>query len=135
MSEDEQAIRTLVTSWLTASKAGDTEKVLSLMGDDAVFLVPGKPPMRGKAEFAKSQSEIRDFHMEAESEIKEIRIFGDWAFLWSRLSVVMTPPGGQAPVRRAGHTLSILQKQGDAWLIVRDANMLAADDGDQGVGA
>lgn len=128
MNEDEQAIRDLVASWLAASKAGDTEKVLSLMAEDAVFLVPGKPPMRGKAAFAAAQSSVRDFHTEAESEIKEIRIFGDWAFLWSRLSVVMTPRGGKAPVRRAGHTLSILQKQAESWLIVRDANLLAADD-------
>jgi uncharacterized protein (TIGR02246 family) len=41
VQNDEQAIRQLVTSWLEASKAGDTEKVLSLMADDVVFLVTG----------------------------------------------------------------------------------------------
>src|SRR5207245_8763838 len=49
MQDDEQAIRQLVATWLSASKAGDTEKVLSLMADDVVFLVPGQPPMRGRA--------------------------------------------------------------------------------------
>jgi uncharacterized protein (TIGR02246 family) len=59
MENDEQAIRQLVTTWLDASKAGDTEKVLSLMADDVVFPVAGQPPMRGKAAFAASQSGSR----------------------------------------------------------------------------
>lgn len=48
---DEQEIRQLVSTWLTASKAGDVETVLSLMSDDVVFLVAGQPVMR-KADFA-----------------------------------------------------------------------------------
>jgi hypothetical protein len=39
--------------------------------------------------------------------------------------VVITPPNGAAPIKRAGNTLSILQRQADNWLIARDANMLA----------
>jgi ketosteroid isomerase-like protein len=50
---------------------------------------------------------------------------GDWAFMWTRLSVTATPPDGSAPVRRAGHTLTILRKEGGRWKIARDANMLA----------
>ena len=48
MQDDERAIRDLIATWLEASKAGDTEKVLSLMADDVVFLVTGHPPMRGR---------------------------------------------------------------------------------------
>ena len=122
---DEQAIRELVATWLSASKAGDTEKVLSLMADDVVFLVTGQPPMRGKSAFAASQTALADINMETSSEIQEIKVFGEWAYLWTKLTVVMTPkPGGQ-PVRRSGNTLSILQKQNDAWVVFRDANMLA----------
>ncbi len=50
MTTDEQAIRDLISTWLAASAAGDTERVLSLMADDAVFLMPGQEPMRGKVE-------------------------------------------------------------------------------------
>jgi ketosteroid isomerase-like protein len=105
MQNDEQAIRELIATWLSASKAGDTEKVLSLMADDVVFLVPGQPPMRGKAQ--------------------EIKVLGDWAYLWTKLTVVVTPKNGGPSVLRAGHTLSILQKQSGRWLLFRDANMLA----------
>ena len=62
---------------------------------------------------------------EGRSEIKEIKVVGDWAYLWSHLTVVVKPPGGAAPMTRAGHTLSVLRKQDGKWLLARDANMLA----------
>ncbi len=124
MQTDEQAIRELVATWFSASRAGDTEQVLGLMTDDVVFLVPGKPPMRGKAAFAASQAAMERFDMDASSKIQEIKVFGDWAFMWSDLSVVMTPKNGGAAVKRAGPTLSILRKESGKWLMARDANML-----------
>lgn len=126
MKDDEQAIRDLVANWLSASKAGDMEKVLSLMADDVVFLVAGHPPMRGKAAFAATQSGLAEIDMDATSEIQEIKVLGDWAYLWTDLTVVMTPKKGGAPIKRAGNTLSILKKQDGAWVIFRDANMLAS---------
>lgn len=52
MSSDEQEIRNLVATWMAATKAGDIERVLSLMAEDVVFLLPGQPPMIGKSAFA-----------------------------------------------------------------------------------
>ena len=122
---DEQAIRDLVDNWLAASEAGDTQKVLSMMAEDVVFLMPGRPPMRGRTEFAASQSAIADIDLEAKGEIQEIKVLGEWAYIWTNLTVVMTPKKGGAPVKRSGNTLSILQKQRGSWVIYRDANMLA----------
>jgi ketosteroid isomerase-like protein len=51
MQNDEQEIRQLVSTWMSATKAGDVEAVLLLMADDIVFLGPGQPVMR-KADFA-----------------------------------------------------------------------------------
>lgn len=63
---DEQEIRELVSSWMDATKAGEIEKVLSLMSDDVVFLMPGQPPM-GKAGFAAAARRGRSSR-ERESE-------------------------------------------------------------------
>ena len=52
MDKDEQEIREVVTSWMSATKAGDNEKVLSLMSDDVIFLIAGHEPMVGKESFA-----------------------------------------------------------------------------------
>lgn len=121
---DEQEIRQLVATWFSATKEGDTPKVLSLMSDDVVFLVCGKPPMRGKSAFAESLTSLKDVKIEASSEIEELKVVGDWAYMWTQLTVVMTPKNDES-VKRAGNTLSILQKQDGAWRLVRDANMLA----------
>jgi uncharacterized protein (TIGR02246 family) len=125
MSNDEQAIRDLVATWLSASKAGDTQKVLSLMADDVVFLMPGREPMRGRSAFAATQPPLQQFDLDASSDIQEIKVFGEWAYVWTKLSVVMTPKMGGTPVKRVGNTLSILKKQAGTWVIFRDANMLA----------
>ena len=124
MSIDEKAIRDLIASWLRASKSGDDETVLSLMAEDVVFLQPGQAPMRGRSGFAAAQKAMSGIDIDASSDIQEIRILGDWAWCWNRLTVVVTPRDG-APVKRAGDVLSVLQKQAGRWVIVRDANMLS----------
>jgi uncharacterized protein (TIGR02246 family) len=126
VNDDEQAIRQLVATWLEASRVGDNERILRLMAEDVVFLRPGQPPMRGRSEFAAAQSEIRRFRIDATSEIQEVRVFGDWAYCWNTLSVTVTARDGSASTVRSGDVLSVLQKQADAWVIVRDANMLAS---------
>jgi uncharacterized protein (TIGR02246 family) len=128
MQTDEQEIRQLVATWMAATKAGDIETVLGLMADDVVFLLPGQPPMIGKSAFAaasKAQPGQDAPHFDGNSEIQEIQVLGDWAFMWTKLAVVMTQPGNALPVRRAGHTLSILKKQNGKWVLARDANLLA----------
>jgi uncharacterized protein (TIGR02246 family) len=127
MKSDEDQIRELVLTWLTASKAGDADTVLSLIADDVVFLVPGRPPMR-KGEFAAAtrvhaSQALPKF--DGTSEIQEIKVVGDWAFMWAKLTVVATPPDGSPPVERAGHTLSVLKKEQGRWVLARDANLLA----------
>jgi uncharacterized protein (TIGR02246 family) len=122
---DEQAIRELVSDWLAASKAGDVDKVLSLMTDDVVFLVHGERPMH-KSEFAaaaRSQAGPNAPRVDGSADIQELKVLGDWAFLWTKLRVVVTPKGA-APITRAGYTLTILRKANGQWRLARDANML-----------
>lgn len=124
MTDDERAIRQLVETWMTASRAGDTATVLSLMCDDVVFMVPGQEPF-GKQAFAASSSAMQDAKIEGKSDIQELRVMGDWAYLRNRLEITVTPPAG-APTRRTGYTLTILRKEADGrWRLARDANLLA----------
>ncbi|HEX3836667.1 MAG TPA: SgcJ/EcaC family oxidoreductase [Steroidobacteraceae bacterium] len=125
MNGDEQAIRALIATWIRAAEAGDAERVLGLLADDVVFLTPGAPPMR-KPAFAAAQHALQEVQLRITSAIQEIRILGEWAYCWNRLTVVMTPRVGGSPVTRAGDSLSILQKKSDSWLLVRDANLVTA---------
>ena len=125
MSPDEQEIRELVSTWLAASKAGDVEQVLSLMTDDVVFLVAGQRPMR-RADFeaaSRAQAEPGGPEIDGTSDIREIRVIGDHAYMWQALTVVVTPPGAP-PVKRAGHTLTIFRRENGRWRLARDANLL-----------
>lgn len=124
---DQEQIRELVSTWMAATRSGDVDTLLGLMTDDVVFLVAGRPPMR-KSEFAaaaRAQASGDAPSFDGTSEIQEIVVAGDWAFMWSRLSVVATPPGGAAPSARAGHTLTVLRRQDGRWRLARDANLLA----------
>jgi uncharacterized protein (TIGR02246 family) len=124
-SDDQRAIRSLVAEWMAATKRGDGEAILELMTDDAVFLVPGQPPMT-KAVFAMAaRAEPRERPaFDGVSDIKEIRVDGDSAYVWSHLTVTVTPPGDHAPIRRAGHTLSVFRRVEGKWRLARDANLL-----------
>jgi uncharacterized protein (TIGR02246 family) len=125
MSVDEQAIRDLVAKWMAASQAGDTATVLSLMTDDVVFMVPGREPF-GKAAFAAAARDMQGVRIEGRSDIRELKVLGDWAYARSHLEVKVMPPGGNS-VERSGYTLTIFQKQPDGrWLLARDANLLTA---------
>jgi uncharacterized protein (TIGR02246 family) len=125
MASDEQQIRELIAKWMTATKTGDVATVLSLMTDDVVFLVVGQQPF-GKDKFAelmKSPPGAPRPQIDGRSEIQEIQVLGDWAYVWTRLNVDVTPPGKQT-VKRSGHTLSVMHKSGGQWRLARDANLL-----------
>jgi uncharacterized protein (TIGR02246 family) len=124
MCPDERAIRELVGTWMSASKAGDLATVLTLMADDVVFMVPGRKQF-GKQEFAAGSKAMAGVRIEGTSDIQEIKVLGDWAWMRNHLQVEITPPGGPTQVR-TGYTLTILQKDAEGrWAIVRDANLLA----------
>jgi uncharacterized protein (TIGR02246 family) len=118
-----RAIRDLVATWMKASQAGDLETVLSLMADDVVFMVPGREPF-GKEAFAAASQGMKDMRMQGTSDILELQVLGNWAYLRNYIQVTMPLLGGK-PVKRAGYTLTILRKQPDGrWLLARDANLL-----------
>ena len=123
MSDDERAIRELIATWMAATKAGDHDTVLGLMTDDVVFMVPGREPF-GKAAFAAASKDLQDLAVDGTSDIVELQVLGDWAYLRNRLSVTITAPGG-SPKTRSGYTLTILRKERDGkWRLTRDANLL-----------
>src|SRR5262249_42957527 len=111
MTEDERAIRALVDRWMAASRAGDVATVLSLMADDAIFMVPGRAPF-GKDAFRAASEGMKGARLDGRSEIEELQVFRDWAYLRNRIDITITPSGG-TPMRRSGYSLSILRKGAD----------------------
>ncbi|MGH7144997.1 MAG: YybH family protein [Planctomycetota bacterium] len=126
MNNDEQAIRKLVADWSEATKAGDPDKVLALVTDDVVFLVHGNVMDRATFEQAlRKQAGPNGMEFDGNVDIQEIKILGEWAFMWSKLTVAIKAGRGAEPMRLAGPTLTILQRQNGTWKLARDANLLA----------
>jgi uncharacterized protein (TIGR02246 family) len=124
MTDDERAIRDLVATWMKASEAGDVNAVLSLMADEVIFTVPGREPF-GKDVFRATSEAMKNVHLTGTSDIREIKVLGDWAYIRNYIEITLMPPDGAA-MRRRGYTLSILRKQSDGkWVLWRDANLVA----------
>lgn len=126
MSSDEQAIRKLVDEWHRATAAGNVDAILPLMSEDVVFLVCGKPPMKGRATFEQGLRSLLTSHrIQSRGDIQELVISQDLAFCWTNLTVQITPISGGESIERGGSTLSIFRKQSNqSWVLVRDANLL-----------
>lgn len=123
MTDDERQIRSLVESWMAASKAGDISAMLDLMTDDVVFMVPGREPF-GKAEFVANSESVLGASLEGRAEIREIETFGPRAIIRNPIEVVLTNPGA-SPRRLSGYAMSVLRKETDGrWRLARDANLV-----------
>ena len=123
MTEDEQAIRALVETWMAASKAGDTATVLELMTDDVLFMTAGREPF-GKEEFRATSESMKGVQIDGRAEIREIEVLGDRAWIRNHIDLTVTPAAGE-PVHRSGYTLTILKKGADGrWRLFRDANLV-----------
>jgi uncharacterized protein (TIGR02246 family) len=130
MSTDEQQIHELVSTWMSATKAGDLATVLTLMTDDVVFLQPGRPPLCGKAAYAAAaEGQKPGLQFDGRSEIQELRVSDDWAWMWTKLTVIATLTDNDEPIRRSGHTLTVLRREHGRWLLARDANLLGQPEG------
>ena len=128
MTTDEQQIRDLIAMWIRESMAGNVEAVLPLMANDVAFLLPGRPPMRGREAFAAaSKTGGQTIQMEGTSEIQEIEVAGHLAYCWSQLSITMSLPNSPA-VKRSGNVLSVFRKNASGtWELFRDANLLTIE--------
>jgi len=76
--------------------------------------------------FAAASENMKNVKLEGRSDIQELRVFGDWAYLRNYIEMTATPSDGRAPARRSGYKLTILHKEADGrWRLARDANLLA----------
>ncbi len=93
------------------------------MTDDVIFMVVGQEPF-GKEAYRAAAEASKHIRVEGQSDIREITVLGDVAYMRNNLDVAIPLPDGRV-IRRAGYTLTILRKQADGlWLLARDANLM-----------
>jgi len=124
MSNDELAIRNLIEMWCRATEAGDVDALAPLMAEDMVFLTPGREPF-GKREFLEgSLQSAGKVKISVQADLKEVRVAGDLGYCWLKLAVTLTPPDDTAPMQHSGYTIGIYRRDGDRWVLARDANLV-----------
>lgn len=128
MTGDQAAIRAVVAQWCDATREGDVDRVLALMTEDAVFLVPGHAPMQGRRAFEQGFRGMLATHtMDAKAEVLEVEVSGDLAWCRTQLEVTIEPRGGGSLTRKSGHVLSVFRRNGAGrWQLARDANLMPA---------
>lgn len=128
---DESAIRALIAEWHRATEAGDVESLGPMMAEDAIFLSPGRDPIRGRAAFLAGFRDVAGTaHIAPSGEVREVTISGDCAHVWNHLDVKVTMGGTGKVQRRVGDVLTIFRRGADGrWVLARDANMLVAVEG------
>ncbi len=126
---DEQEIRDLFNNWIKSTTEGNLELARQCIADDAVFFVPGVGEMN-KETFAQGAAggspEDSPIDFDLNSKLRELKVFGDQAYLWIESTLVCSPKNGDPSSKMAGHSLSILEKREGRWQIVRDANTMTS---------
>jgi uncharacterized protein (TIGR02246 family) len=124
MPTDEQAIRDLFAAWKQATLDKDVDTLLTFITDDAVFLAPGQPPIRGKSAVEAMYRQMLSLYLWEQNWVfEEIQVFGEWAFCWGHDSATITPLDGGPAVSASGVGLSILHKRPDgSWAVARGIN-------------
>jgi uncharacterized protein (TIGR02246 family) len=126
MGPDEREIREVHSTWIDAVNAGDLDRLLTLMGDDVVFLNPGQSPFGQdgfSANFSAAHQQVR---IRCISELEEVVVVGEVAYTLCRDSLSVTPRAGGKATELAGHRITIYRKQPDGrWLLSRDAHTLS----------
>ncbi len=124
MSKDEQAIRQWFEHWMKATKEGELQLARDLIADDAIFLVPGAGLMDKESFAAAATATDPHSDFELDCSIQEIEILGDHAWLRTSINLAITDKRSSSRSSMAGHSLSILKRRGDGWVVIRDANTM-----------
>lgn len=119
-----QSIDSANRAGLEAFNKGDIGPMLANYDDQAVFMMPGIPAMRGRAAVEAGlkemmgQVDIRDMSFATD----DVLVGGDYAIETGRFKWMAGPKGGKlAP--DSGKYLTVWRRQGDgSWKIVRDIN-------------
>jgi len=124
---DEQEIRSLFENWIKSTVEGNLELARLCIANDAVFFVPGIGKM-DKESFAQAAAggspADSPINYDLDSKLREIKIFGEQAYIWIESNLLCLPKNGDPTTRMAGHSLSILEKRNGRWQIIRDANTM-----------
>jgi uncharacterized protein (TIGR02246 family) len=122
--QDKQLVQQLINRWRDAACAKQIDLLLEMITDDAVFLSPGAPPLRGKEDLLRVyQNVFAQYEVDQDFQLEEVQITGDFAFAWGVDSATIKPIQDGDPVTYRGHGMMILRRDSTgAWKFARGIN-------------
>jgi uncharacterized protein (TIGR02246 family) len=109
---DRSAIRATVDSFTNAIKKGDYGAAASYYTEDAVFMPPNAPAVKGRAGIQKAFESFG--RVSAFSQpIAELDGVGDLAYARLDADLTFTPPNGTAAMTDKAKVLIVMRKQAD----------------------
>ncbi len=122
--DDETAVRSLITEWAGAVRAGDLDGVLADHADDIVMfdVPPPEDGVRGLAAYRQTWPPFFEWQRSgAAFEIVELDVAAgnDVAFAWALLRCGTQEELRTDPTNRLRLTLG-LRREGDRWVVVHE---------------
>jgi uncharacterized protein (TIGR02246 family) len=119
-SEDRDAIRATADRFAELVLKQDFDGVVRLYTDDAVFMPPHQPAVRGRKalrEWLGAFPRVSRFRF----DIKDVDGRSDLAYVHGTYAMTLHPPGAAGSVDDVGKYVEIRKRQADgSWLLVFD---------------
>lgn len=119
-----EAIDKLSQKDIAACMTDDVDTLCSLWSDDGVLLMPDAPPLVGKKAICSMLQEQKAHANGSKTtsyteDWNEVRIVGDYAWQWGKMSQTQTNASGKQETMRVG-AIRILHRQPDGnWKVAR----------------
>lgn len=124
---DAKAIRELESAWTKDINSRDAAKWASYYADDAVLMIPGMKPMKGKAAILdglKAFASDPNLSLNFTASTVEVAKSGDLAVTQGNYTMTMTDPVSKNKMTDTGTYETTYKKQADgSWKAVFDANV------------
>jgi uncharacterized protein (TIGR02246 family) len=123
-SADEKAISDGEVAWVADWKSKDIDKIVSHYADDAIFMEPAMPAMKGKEAIRSGQKvflQDKNFNITFTTIRVEASKAGDLAYSHGTYAATMTDPKSNKPVSEIGKWVCVYRKQADgSWKSILD---------------
>lgn len=121
---EQSKIRDIESGWVKEAAAKDLEKSAGHYSDDAILMLPGAPPAKGKDAIKAAWKGMLDdpnLKLNFSADRVEMSAGGDLATTRGSYSMTVTNPKTKKPVDDKGSYMTVYKKQADGtWRVIED---------------
>lgn len=124
LTAEQSKIRDIESGWVKEAAAKDLEKSSGHYTDDAILMMPGAPPAKGKDAIKAAWKGMLDdpnLKLNFSADRVEMSAGGDLATTRGSYSMTVTNPKTKKPMDDKGSYMTVYKKQADGnWKVIED---------------